>query len=112
MNLTWDKLKAYMAKELPPPPFGGLFLASVRIVESVHLTERVLYPKSPARARRRAKLGYPQHYANRPARKAYTLPDGSLVMHPAMAQQVRAEVERNRMERLHDATFMENLSRG
>lgn len=40
-------------------------LLGIRFIESVHLTETVPYPRSPARARRRAAKGYPQHYVTR-----------------------------------------------
>lgn len=45
------------------------------------LTERVQHSRSPARARRRARLGHPQHFITRPRQAVFQLGD-RLVMHP------------------------------
>lgn len=45
------------------------------------LTERVQHSRSPARARRRARLGHPQHFVTRPRNAVFRLGD-RLVMHP------------------------------
>jgi hypothetical protein len=67
--------------------FGG-----VRIITNPLLFERVLYARSPSRAKRRAARGYPQHYADRPRKDAIRLPDGTLVMHPATYATFRAMI--------------------
>lgn len=99
MNLTWETIKQAEARlrealagpprPLPGPPNLMLPLGGVRIIEDRNMVERVLYPRSPGRARRRMRLGHPQHYAMRPRKTAYRLPDGSMVMHPAMAAELR-----------------------
>lgn len=58
-------------------------LTGIRIIQSPPLTETVLYPRSPGRAARRIRRGFPQHYATRPRKDALRLPDGTVVMHPA-----------------------------
>lgn len=91
--LTWAKLRADTRAALDkvgmprPSSFGG-----IRIVESPLLVERVLHAKSPSRAKRREKLGHPQHYITVPSSKAYFLPDGTAVMHPAMVVNLKATI--------------------
>lgn len=67
--------------------FGGF-----RIVTDMNLTKRVPYPRSPARAKRRAKKGRPQHHALRPSDKILRVGD-MLVMHPATLAALRAELK-------------------
>lgn len=68
-------------------------LSAVRIIESPLMVERVLHAKSPSRARRRERLGYPQHYVERPQKTAHRLSSGTLVMHPQMAAALRARLK-------------------
>lgn len=70
-----------------------MMLSGVRIYESPLLVERVLHARSPARAARRAKRGFPQHYVTRPMRKVIQAADGSFIMHPEMAAELRRLVE-------------------
>lgn len=63
-------------------------LDGLKVVTSELLTERVQHSRSPARARRRARRGFPQHYVTRPSRTVYHLGD-QLVMHPALLAEVR-----------------------
>lgn len=48
-----------------------------------NLTERVPHPRSPARAKRRAKQGHPQHMRIIPSTKAYVV-GNKVVMHPKL----------------------------
>lgn len=68
-------------------------LAGVKIVTSPLLTETVLHARSPSRARRRAAQGHRQHTREIPSTNAYTLPDGSLVMHPIRYQEIKARLD-------------------
>ncbi len=78
---------------------GGRVMG-VRIIENDLLTvlaEDWSKVRSPSRAKRRLKQGHRQrirHYY-RPDPKAYKLPDGTVVMHPAMAQALRQRLEQN-----------------
>lgn len=67
-------------------------LAGYQIIVDSNMTERVLYARSPARARRRAKLGHAQHHVVRPMRTALQMGD-RLVMHPVMADVLRKSIE-------------------
>lgn len=69
---------------------------ALRITVSPLLTETVPFPRSPARAKRRARLGHPQHMVERPMKKAFSLPDGSLAMHPVTFHALKAELERRK----------------
>lgn len=75
-----------------PPPGGIEIVVSTAMVEM----RMVPYPRSPARARRRARLGHKQHQELRPVpmKVAYQMPDGRLVMHPDLAAQIRAAAAR------------------
>lgn len=75
------------------PPLG---ISGVPITVSQHLTVRQLHAKSPARARRRARRGYPQHHIQAPDPKVYHLPDGSLVMHPVTYAALQRRLARPR----------------
>ncbi len=68
------------------------FMHGVRIVEDKQMVERVPFPRSPARAKRRARKGHPQHMTWRPMKKIYQLRDGTMVMHPTIAKEIRAEL--------------------
>lgn len=78
-----------MTTTTAPMTFNGL-----KIVTNPLMVETVLHPRSPGRAKRRAAMGHRQHTITRPMRQAYKLPDGSLVMHPEMLEQLKAMVER------------------
>lgn len=68
-----------------------------QIITDPNMTERVLHARSPARAKRRAKLGHPQHHVIRPMRKAIQMGD-RLVMHPAMAAELQNAVRAKQTE--------------
>lgn len=70
----------------------------MRIIVNANLTERVQHSRSPSRAKRRARLGYPQHFTDRPATKAYKIGD-TLVVHPAMYAAMKAEVNARALDR-------------
>lgn len=80
----------------PFEPGGSLF--GLKIRTSTHMTERVPFPRSPARAKRRAKLGHPQHMAERPLDTAYLLPNGGLVMPPAILRDLERAVKKTNKE--------------
>lgn len=63
-----------------------------RIITNDLMVERVLHARSPARARRRAKRGFPQHYITRPMRHAITLLNGDIVMHPQMYRELQEAI--------------------
>lgn len=63
-----------------------------RIITSDLMVERVLYARSPSRSRRRAKRGFPQHYVTRPCRDVLKMPNGDMVMHPAVEIDLRKEI--------------------
>lgn len=71
------------------PLMGG-----IRISTSTLMTKRVAYPRSPARAKRRAAKGHPQHYADRP-REDFIATDGGLhiICHPSMYRKLRAALQ-------------------
>lgn len=75
------------------PDLNGFF--GMPIVCSPLLVEMVQYSRSPGRAARRARMGYRQHFTNRPMRKAFKLPDGTIAMHPAMYEAVRQRLSRH-----------------
>lgn len=66
-------------------------IAGYAIHTSEHLVVRVPYPRSPARAKRRARLGHPQHHVTRPDPRVYMV-GGAMHMHPAIYAQLRAEL--------------------
>jgi len=73
-------------------------IGSVRIIEDANLLDTVedwSRVRSPARARRRRKRGFPQNivYRSVPKRDIYSLDGGrTLVMHPAIAREVRRKI--------------------
>lgn len=71
----------------------GTPIAGVRIVTSQLLTETVQHSRSPARAKRRAAMGHRQHYRTVPSSTAYRIGDGTLVMHPACAAEIKARMD-------------------
>lgn len=97
-NLTWEKIKrlqrdfrAFMeepkvATDLARGP-SLTQLAAIRVITDPNLVERVPYPRSPARAKRRAKLGHPQHMRTVPAKTGYFIEvQNVFVVHPARYQ--------------------------
>lgn len=46
------------------------------------LVEQVDNPRSPGRAKRRARMGHRQHRITQPSRSVLAMADGTLVMHP------------------------------
>jgi hypothetical protein len=56
------------------------------------MVERRPYPRSPARARRRAKKGHPQHHANLPSEKIHTF-GNTMMMHPRTWMNLKARLE-------------------
>jgi hypothetical protein len=76
------------------PPVAGL-----RLVEDPTMVERVQHSRSAARARRRAKLGHPQHHIIRPCQWV-RVAGGTMLAHPQTAAELRAELKR-RMEAGH-----------
>lgn len=71
-------------------PFG------VRIFQSPWLVIRKPHPRSPARAKRRAKLGYPQHHREVPTVYRH---GNNLYMHPSMFAELRAYLAAREGER-------------
>ena len=74
-------------------PLGSY--AGMRIMETdllVDIVEDWSRVRSPARARRRRKLGHPQRIAYRetPKEDAYVIHGQTIVMHPEMARKLRA----------------------
>lgn len=88
----------------------------MRVIADPTMTETVPNPRSPGRARRRAKK-YPQHYVTRPKRDLQILDGNTIVGHPATiaalraeaaaVEALRSEVEKN-VERYRSGTI--NLS--
>jgi hypothetical protein len=72
-------------------------IGGLRIIENRHMVDGPLEDwsnvRSPSRAARRRKRGFPQRIRifYRPKRIAYQLIDGTLVMHPELARELRAE---------------------
>lgn len=99
-TLTWDRvlklereLKAKMGADYARPSTD---LTSIAIHTTTLLpAELQPYPRSPARAKRRAKLGHPQHHRLVPSRKIFFV-NGSYLCHPARLAQLKAEIERVR----------------
>jgi hypothetical protein len=69
-------------------------LFGMRVVTNHFLVETVPHPRSPGRAARRAKRGHRQHYITRPMSKAFSLPDGTLAMHPLVWEQMQRVIGR------------------
>lgn len=81
-------LSSPFAKEIQ---FGLMYGMEVNV--SSFLTERVAYPRSSSRAKRRAAQGHPQHYAERPSRQVLKTPFG-FVMHPAILEELKTDIAR------------------
>lgn len=75
-------------KSLGPPPLPR----AGHIIESAYMVDRHedwSRARSPSRTRRRMRYNAGRIYTYTPKKEALRMPDGSLVMHPAMAQQLR-----------------------
>lgn len=86
--MTLAKLSATIAamKAPAPKPNAG------KIVESVEMVDRFedwSKARSPSRTRRRMKYNAHRIYSYKPKTYALQMPDGSLVMHPVMADALR-----------------------
>lgn len=76
---------------------GALALRGVRIIEDSRLVDGPFEDWSRVRSHGRAKRRRAKHRQNiryfyTPSATALTLPDGSIVMHPEMAKQLRARL--------------------
>lgn len=63
------------------------------IMVDTQMVERRAYPRSPARAKRRAALGHPQHSAIRPIMQVHCFEE-CMTMHPEVFEQMKAYIER------------------
>lgn len=68
-----------------------LLMSGLEVRLDSNLTELQLYPRSPARAKRRARMGHPQHYRKIPMRKAFHV-GNFLIMHPITYQQLKEKL--------------------
>jgi len=76
-------------------PKGPAMPAMAKIVESVHMVDRVedwSNVRSPSRTKRRMRYNAHRVFRYTPKREAIQMPDGSLVMHPAMAAEIRSAI--------------------
>ena len=62
----------------------------LRLIEDEHLTVSGMYPRSPARAARRARKGYRQHFATRPDPAYYQMGE-AIIAHPATMASLKAQ---------------------
>ncbi len=65
-----------------------LELAGFTFITSLAMVEKKPYPRSPARARRRAKKGYPQHMVYVP-RNDFLISGNTIFVHPATLPKIR-----------------------
>lgn len=87
---TFDKLLAAVESlGPPPPPNAGRIVESAAMVDRFEDWSKV---RSPSRTRRRMKYNAHRIYTYKPKTYALQLPDGSLVMHPVMADYIRRNV--------------------
>jgi hypothetical protein len=63
---------------------AALLYGGLKIITSAALLEKRPYPRSPARARRRAAMGHRQHTRDFPSRTGYMISDHTMVVHPMM----------------------------
>lgn len=70
------------------PITGIAHLAGFLIVEVATMVKSELHARSPARAVRRAKRGFPQHHRTVPDTKIFQMGD-TLYMHPTVARELR-----------------------
>jgi hypothetical protein len=69
------------------------YLTGLRLVADPTMLDRVQHSRSPSRAKRRAKLGHPQHTRLVPSGQV-RIGAGMLVAHSKTLAELRAEVER------------------
>lgn len=91
MKLTMSAKQEILRQVLDILGAGGApRMLNTRVIEDAGM---VLHDwsacRSPARARRRLKLGHPQHVIITPRPGGLMLPDGTVVMHPAEAAKLR-----------------------
>lgn len=100
-TLTLDDLKAAMEKlkALPPTPPAPVIMETSRLL--VIAGEDWSKVRSPGRARRRRKQGHRQNIVTiwKPDPTIYKI-DGKMVMHPAIAAQLRAEIAKRQNDDL------------
>lgn len=100
-----------MTSNVPTEPQRGLCMADLqfglivagnprpnvgKIIESIHMTDRVedwSRVRSPSRTLRRMRYNAHRVYTYKPKQEAMMLPDGSMVMHPAVAARVRNAIK-------------------
>jgi hypothetical protein len=70
----------------------GRGFTGVPIYTSDFMVERAQHSRSPARAKRRARLGHPQHFVDRPRRDVLVTADGRMFCHPAVYHQILQEI--------------------
>ena len=56
------------------------------------MTEIQRHPRSPSRAKRRAKMGHPQHHRLVPSSRFYQVGDSLFVCHPAMVDAIKVRL--------------------
>jgi hypothetical protein len=69
-----------------------VLFSGFKVITDPHMTERVLHARSPARAVRRMKKGYPQHYITRPRQEFIRYKNEAIIMHPDIWEQLKREV--------------------
>lgn len=70
---------------------GAMMLGHIQVYVSPLLVERRPWPRSPGRARRRARLGHRQHTKEVPRRTALVAGD-AIYVHPAMYEAIKAKL--------------------
>jgi len=89
--LSFDKLNRMIADlGSPPPPRLGQIVESVHMVDCHEDWSKV---RSPSRTLRRMRHNASRIYTYAPKKEALQMPDGSLVMHPVMARELRRKLE-------------------
>lgn len=70
-----------------------MYYNGIKVITNEKMTERVLHARSPARAARRMKKGYPQHHITRPRQEfLYHKAQGVMVMHPVLWDRLKTDV--------------------
>lgn len=71
-----------------------MILGGFQIYTNPHMTEHVQYSRSPARAKRRARKGYRQHWVTR-AQRDFIIDHnrGTIHCHPAMLSELRRALD-------------------
>jgi hypothetical protein len=94
-------LMPYLREIRTRPGLSTLYARSLGLTirTSELLTERVQHSRSPARARRRARRGFPQHMVDRPQPRAFVM-GNEIVMHPSLLPQLEAVLSHLSLPRL------------